>query len=91
MYDSISMQILQAMQKLFSVLPDDLKTNKVNEKLLFTDQLIIKNKKKQREYVILTASGNDPSLPSNDCIEPPGTNSSKIFSVFSSCTVPIYL
>jgi hypothetical protein len=46
--------------------------------------------KEGARQLILTASGNAPSLPRSDWIDPPGTNSSKIFSESSSRTVPMY-
>lgn len=40
---------------------------------------------------LLTASGKDPNFPSSDDIDPPETNSNRIFKVSSSLTVPKYL
>lgn len=39
----------------------------------------------------LTASGKDPNFPKSDDMDPPGTNSNRIFKVSSSLTVPKYL
>lgn len=39
----------------------------------------------------LTASGKDPNFPKSDDIDPPGTNSNRMFKVSSSLTVPKYL
>lgn len=39
----------------------------------------------------LTASGKDPNFPKSEDIDPPGTNSNRIFNVSSSLTVPKYL
>ena len=45
-------------------------------------------KEKQQE---LTASGKGPNFPKSDDIDPPGTNSNRIFKFSSSLTVPRYL
>uniref|UniRef100_A0A2P2NH01 Uncharacterized protein n=1 Tax=Rhizophora mucronata TaxID=61149 RepID=A0A2P2NH01_RHIMU len=39
----------------------------------------------------MTDSGNDPNFPKSDDMDPPGTNSNKIFKESSSLTVPKYL
>ena len=39
----------------------------------------------------LTDSGKDPNFPNSEEIDPPETNSNKIFKVPSSLTVPKYL
>ena len=39
----------------------------------------------------LTASGKDSNFPKSEDIDPPGTNSNRIFKVSSSLTVPKYL
>lgn len=58
------------------------------------DQFVFQNEITQfanhTDLMILTASGNEPSFPRRDWMEPPGTNSSKIFRVSSSRTVPRY-
>ena len=44
-----------------------------------------------QDWGSLTASGKDPNFPKSDEMDPPGTNSNKIFKVSSSLTVPKYL
>lgn len=41
--------------------------------------------------MLLTDSGKDPNFPRSDDIDPPGTNSNKIFNDSSSLAVPKYL
>ena len=40
---------------------------------------------------ILTDSGNEPNFPRSDEMDPPGTNSNRIFRDSSSLAVPKYL
>jgi hypothetical protein len=82
------MQILQPMQNLLRVLSDNLMNKCIEPKQLLSDQLT--EVREEARQLILTASGNAPSLPRSDWIDPPGTNSSRIFSESSSRTVPIY-
>ena len=58
--------------------------------LLFFDtkRKVWKRLETQRQ---LTDSGKDPNLPRSEEMDPPGTNSNKIFNASSSLAVPKYL
>ena len=90
MYNRIAMQILQSLQNLLSVFLNDLiNSNTYDGLVLFHYELT--SIASHTDWWLLTGSGNEPSFPRSDWMDPPGTNSSKIFSVSSSRTVPRYL
>lgn len=87
MHDPILVKILQTKQKLLCVHYYHLLINIQHNFITHVKA----QTQKSGVVSILTGSGKDPNFSSKDDIEPPGTNSIKIFNESLSLTVPKYL